>query len=114
MNTDSYLGFNVRLPIGLQVISPIVNSNTPLDDFALFLCTVLGTDQFQPYRTELEASLRDGPLKGTNRTKLNVAVRSLAIESAEEITSNFISKLKEKLVPNENATVSSYYYFKSC
>ncbi|OCK75738.1 hypothetical protein K432DRAFT_397027 [Lepidopterella palustris CBS 459.81] len=108
MNMDNYVGFTLRVPIGLHIVSPMVTSNTILDEFCLQLCTALGADKYKPQRAEIEAALANGSLSKIDRLDVNRAMTSLASETAENICSKFLSMLMAKLeVPQPPIAVPS-------
>jgi hypothetical protein len=102
MSVENYVGFTLRVPVGLHVVSPMVTTNTLLDEFCLQLCTALGGDRYKPQRTEIEAALSHGPLNKIARLDLNRAMVALAMETAESLSSDFLSKLRAKLDKPEN------------
>lgn len=99
MDTSNLHTFTLQIPIGIHLVTPLATSGSLLDQFSLLLATSLGSLQQASQRNEIERALSTEPLKDVQPYELSLALRDLAYETAQQITTDFVSKLKSKLIP---------------
>ncbi|RFU29078.1 hypothetical protein B7463_g7274, partial [Scytalidium lignicola] len=98
MGIDNYLGFSVRIPIGLQVITPMVTNNSLLDEFALLFSSALGSPELACKRQVIEDALTLGPLSKVSDHHIKSATRCVAMNFATHFLDDFLQKLMTKLL----------------
>jgi len=103
---DNYVGLSVRLPIGLQVITPTVTNNSLLDEFALFFSSALGSQELAHKRQEIENALAFGPLSNLSSHHIRSATRFVAKDFANHFYDDFLQMVMAQLLL-EQADVKS-------
>ncbi|KAF7590019.1 hypothetical protein BBP40_003407 [Aspergillus hancockii] len=89
---DNLLTFNLRVPVGVQVVSHMISENTIIEQFLLILSSTLGGCKYEKYRKEIE-SFTNGPLSGLGRLELQSALTLFAGKVADQILSDFVPEL---------------------
>jgi hypothetical protein len=89
---DNLLTFNLRVPVGVQVVSHLISENTIIEQFLLILSSTLGGCKYEKYRKEIE-SFTNGPLSGLGRLELQSALTLFAGKVADQILSDFVPEL---------------------
>lgn len=89
---DNLLTFNLRVPVGVQVVSHLISENTIMEQFLLILSSTLGGCKYERYRKEIE-SFTNGPLSGLSRFELQGALSLFAGKVADQILSDFVPEL---------------------
>ena len=89
---NGLLTFNLRVPVGLQVVSHLVSENTILEQFLLILSSSLGGCKYDRYHKEIE-QFTNGPLAGLSRPELQSALTLFAGKIADQILSDFVPQL---------------------
>ncbi|RHZ52838.1 uncharacterized protein CDV56_106333 [Aspergillus thermomutatus] len=89
---DNLLTFNLRVPVGVQVVSHLISENTIMEQFLLILSSTLGGCKYEKYRKEIE-SFTNGPLSGLGRLELQSALTLFAGKVADQILSDFVPEL---------------------
>ncbi|KAF7712496.1 Uncharacterized protein PECH_003075 [Penicillium ucsense] len=89
---NGLLTFNLRVPVGLQVVSHLVNENTIIEQFLLILSSTLGGCKYERYRKDIEA-FTNGPLAQLTRLELQSALTLFASKIADHILSDFVPEL---------------------
>ncbi|KAJ5873521.1 uncharacterized protein N7473_013394 [Penicillium subrubescens] len=89
---DNLLTFNLRVPVGVQVVSHLISENTIMEQFLLILSSTLGGCKYERYRKEIE-SFTNGPLSGLSRFELQGALTLFAGKVADQILSDFVPEL---------------------
>jgi hypothetical protein len=99
MNAANYHTFNIQIPLGLQIITPMTTSSSLLDKFSLLLATGLGTLQQSAQRKEIERALSVEPLSEVQPYELDLVLHQMAMETAQQISGDFVERLTKKLKP---------------
>ncbi|RYP77562.1 hypothetical protein DL770_007063 [Monosporascus sp. CRB-9-2] len=99
MDAANYHTFNIQIPVGLHIITPMSTSSSFLDKFSLLLATGLGTLQQSAQRKEIERALSTEPLSEVQPYEFDLALREMAFETAQQITKDFVERLTKKLRP---------------
>jgi len=99
-SATNYHTFNLQIPVGLHIVTPMATSSSLLDQFSLLLATGLGTLQASSQRTDIELAVTTGALAGVQQYELHLALRELAFETAQAIAGDFVEKLTAKLKPS--------------
>ena len=89
---NGLLTFNLRVPVGLQVVSHLVNENTILEQFLLILSSTLSGCKYERYRKDIEG-FTNGPLAQLGRMELQSALTLFASKIADHILSDFVPEL---------------------
>jgi len=97
MDATNYHTFNIQIPVGLHIITPMTTSSSLLDKFSLLLATGLGNIQQSTQRKEIEHALSVEPLSEVQPYELNLALHQMALETAQQITKDFVERLTTKL-----------------
>jgi hypothetical protein len=90
------LTFNLRVPVGLQVVSHLISENNTLEQLLLILSSVIGGCKFDQYRKEIEAFTL-GPLQGVGRAELQHALTVYAASVSDQLLANFIPEMTRLL-----------------
>ncbi|PGH14147.1 hypothetical protein AJ80_06014 [Polytolypa hystricis UAMH7299] len=89
---ENLLTFNLRVPVGVQVVSHLVSENTILEQFMLVLSSSISGCKFDKYRKEIE-DFTSGPLHGIGGVELKGALAVFAGRIADQILSDFVPEL---------------------
>lgn len=107
---NGLLTFNLRVPVGLQVVSHLISENTILEQFLLILSSSLGGCKYDRYRKEIE-QFTNGHLAGLSRPELQSALTLFAGKIADQILSDFVPQLAVltgKVLPSGLSSKRSY------
>jgi predicted nucleotide-binding protein (sugar kinase/HSP70/actin superfamily) len=63
---ENLLTFNLRVPVGVQVVSQLISENTIIEQLLLMLSPTVGGCKYAKYRKEIE-SFTNGHLSGLDR-----------------------------------------------
>ncbi|GAW24130.1 hypothetical protein ANO14919_137110 [Xylariales sp. No.14919] len=99
MEGANYHTFNIQLPLGVHIVTPMATSSSLLDRFSLLIATALGALQQSAQRKEIERAVTSEPLSEVQPFELDLALRELALETAQTITRDFVERLTKKLSP---------------
>ncbi|RWA08568.1 hypothetical protein EKO27_g6536 [Xylaria grammica] len=99
MEGANYHTFNIQLPLGVHIVTPMATSSSLLDRFSLLIATALGALQQSAQRKEIERAVTSEPLSEVQPFELDLALRELALETAQTITKDFVERLTKKLSP---------------
>ncbi|EAW06850.1 uncharacterized protein ACLA_085450 [Aspergillus clavatus NRRL 1] len=99
---DNLLTFNLRVPVGVQVVSHLISENTLLEQFMLILSSTVSGCKFDKHRKEIEALALQ--LQSASRMELQGALALYAGKVAEQVLANFVPEVsrilgKEKGTP---------------
>ncbi|KKK19448.1 hypothetical protein AOCH_007488, partial [Aspergillus ochraceoroseus] len=89
---DNLLTFNLRVPVGVQVVSHLISENTIMEQFLLILSSSLGGCRYEKYRKEIEG-FTNGSLTGLGRLELQSALALFAGKVADQILADFVPEL---------------------
>lgn len=98
LGVDNYVGFSIRVPIGLQVVTPMVTNKPLLDEFTLFFSSALGSQELAAKRQVIEDALSFGPLNKVPSHHIKSAIRYIAIDHASHFCDDFIQKIMARLL----------------
>lgn len=93
---DNLLTFNLRVPVGLQVVSHLISENTILEQLLLTLSSVINGCKFEDYRKDIEV-FSHGPLQSANSLQVQHALAIYAKGIADKMLADFVPEMTQLL-----------------
>lgn len=80
--------------------TPMATSSGVLDRFSQHLAIALGSLQQSAQGKEIKRATSSEPLSGVQRSELDLALREMALETAQTVARSFVERLMQRLAPD--------------